>query len=94
MLVLIIAASCAENDGRRRKPDPRIAAAGGCLNDSTDQEIFDENGKAYYEYVPCDGQQAGQQNQISEKSPCVNDSMEAERFDEQGNVYYIKVPCP
>lgn len=83
--------SCGESDNRRRNPDPRFATQ-GCINDSTDQELFDENGKAYYEYVPCEGQNVKQDQNAA--TPCVNDSMETERFDEQGNVYYIKVPCP
>ena len=39
--------SCGEADNRVRTPDPRFTAAEGCINDSTIQEIFDENGKPY-----------------------------------------------
>ena len=92
LTIIIAATSCGETDNRRRTPDPRFVTQ-GCINDSTEQEIFDEKGKAYYEYVPCDPGQNQQESLDNEKSPCVNDSMETERFDDEGNVYYIKVPC-
>lgn len=89
--IMLVVFSCAENDNRRRKPDPRFATQ-GCINDSTDQEFFDENGKAYYEYVPCE--KTSEPTQTSQKFPCVGDSMETERFDDNGDPYIIKIPCP